>query len=43
MRLEGLLIGGLQRLEQVLRLAAVVTVETPVAPVGDGEESQKMR
>lgn len=31
-RLQGLLIGGLQRLEQVLGLAAVVAVETPVAP-----------
>lgn len=35
-RLQGLLIGGLQRLEQVLRLPAVVAVETPVAPWGRG-------
>lgn len=37
-RLESLLIGGLQRLEQMLRLPAVVTMETPVAPRGEGEE-----
>ncbi|TNN50048.1 hypothetical protein EYF80_039726 [Liparis tanakae] len=37
-RLESLLIGGLQRLEQMLRLPAVVTMETPVAPGGEGEE-----
>lgn len=35
-RLQGLLIGGLQHLEQVLRLAAVVAVEAPVAPGGWG-------
>lgn len=34
-RLEGLLIGGLQRLEQMLRLPAVVTMETPIAPTGE--------
>lgn len=31
-RLQSLLIGGLQRLKQKLRLPAVVAVETPVAP-----------
>ena len=35
--LQGLLIGRLQRLEQVLRLPAVVTMETPVASTGEGE------
>lgn len=35
-RLQGLLIGGLQGLEQVLCLPAVVTMESPVAP-GEGE------
>lgn len=35
-RLQGLLVGGLQGLEQVLRLPAVVAVETPVAPEGRG-------
>lgn len=34
-RLEGLLIGGLQRLKQMLRLPTVVTMETPVAPEGE--------
>lgn len=41
MRLQGLLIGGLQRLEQVLRLPAVVAVKTPVAP--EEEEMRKGR
>ncbi len=41
-RLQGLLIGGLQRLEQMLRLPAVVTVETPVAPAGEDEGKQRI-
>lgn len=37
MGLKSLLIGGLQRLEQMLCLTAVVTVETPIAPIGEGK------
>lgn len=43
MRLEGLLIGGLQCLEQVLCLPAVVTMEAPVAPAGEDKEKQRVR
>lgn len=43
MRLEGLLIGGLQRLEQMLCLPAVVTMEAPIAPKGEDKEKQEMR
>ena len=42
MGLEGLLIGGLERLEQMLCLPAVVTMETPVAPMGEDKDKQKM-
>lgn len=41
MGLEGLLIGGLQCLEQVLCLPAVVAVEAPVAPAGEEQEEKK--
>ena len=41
MGLEGLLIGGLQCLEQVLCLPAVVAVEAPVAPAGEEQEEQE--
>lgn len=36
MRLEGLLIGGLQRLEKMFCLPAVVAVKAPVALSSDG-------
>lgn len=35
MRLEGLLVGGLQYLKEMLCLPGVVTVEAPVAPKGE--------
>lgn len=38
MRLESLLIGGLQRLKEMLRLPGVVPVEAPVAPKGEGRQ-----
>lgn len=40
MRLEGLLIGGLQRLKEMLRLPGVVPVEAPVAPKGERQQSR---
>lgn len=41
-RLQGLLIGRLQRLKQMLRFPAELTVETPITPVGEGERKQKV-
>lgn len=35
-RLESLLIGRLQGLEKMLRLPAVVAMETPITPMGEG-------
>lgn len=42
-RLEGLLISGLKRLEQMLCLPTVVTMETPVAPIGEDREKKMSR
>lgn len=43
MGLQGLLIGGLQAVEEVLRLPNVVTVEAPVAPEGEDQTQQPLR
>lgn len=40
MRLERLLIGGLQGVEEMLRLPGVVAVEPPVAPEGGGRRQR---
>lgn len=43
MRLEGLLVGGLQRLKEMLRLPGVVPVEAPVAPEGERQQLRQLR
>lgn len=42
-RLEGLLIGGLQGMEEMLRLPNVVTVKSPVAPEGEEPEAATVK